>query len=142
MARGRKTQKNTSARVADKPPAGLTKAEAEAYRRIRSQVTQTSGTGITAADQTILVLAASQLARVEALRCEAAVTPWMLAGSASGQERIHPIHTELRATEAQLKSTLTTLCLTPRARKGWRAQPDAIGAAADQKVDPILKLLG
>jgi len=143
MARGRKTRVNKSAKVANKPPAGLGKAEAAAYLRIRSQVEQTNGTGISAADESILVMAACQLARVEALRLEAAKTPWVLAGPAQGQDRIHPVHTELRAMESQFKSTLTTLCLTPRSRKGWGSKPDATAPAPDTVIDdPILKLLG
>jgi len=143
MARGRKVQTNTSAKVAEDAPPGLTKEQAAAYRRIRAQVAQTNGTGISAADESIFTMAACQLARVEALRKESLKVPWMLSGVASGQERIHPIHTELRAAETQLKATLTTLCLTPRARKGWRSQPDATGAPADKvQEDPILKLLG
>lgn len=143
MARGRKIRQNKSAKMADKSPKGLTAAQTACWRRIRAQINQTTGTGISSADETIFVMAACQLARIEELRREAAKTPWVLAGAAPGQERIHPIHTELRAAESALKTTLTTLCLTPRSRKGFRSQPDATAPNADTvEADPILKLLG
>lgn len=143
MARGRKIRPNKSAKMANRSPKGLTIAQLACWRRIRAQVDQTSGTGISAGDETIFIMAACQLARVEELRRESAKTPWVLAGAASGQERIHPIHTELRAAESALKTTLTTLCLTPRSRKGWRSQTDATATNAETAdADPILKLLG
>ena len=142
MARGRKVQKNPMPQLATQPPKGLPVAVRQCWVKIRDQISHANGSGISAADSSILEMAAYQMAQVQRLRKESAQAP--VTFTENGSTRIHPAHTELRATEALLRGSLQTLCLTPRSRKGWRSQPDATGAPVEESatVDPILKLLG
>jgi hypothetical protein len=142
MARGRKHTTNKSAKLPVKPPENLSKEESLAYGKIRDLVEATSGTGVAAADVFVVVSAACQLARVESLRKEAKLVPWTISAQ-GGSEKIHPIHQELRASELQLAGILGKICLTPRSRKGWRANPDPVGPSVDElESDPLLRILG
>ena len=142
MARGRKVQKNPAPKLGSTPPKSLPVAVKACWVKIRDQISHANGSGISAADDSILESAAYQMAQVVRLRKESAATAITL--TENNTTRIHPTHTELRAAESLLRGTLQTLCLTPRSRKGWRSQPDATGPEVDPQAiqDPILKLLG
>lgn len=142
MARGRKVQVNPAPRLAESPPKGLPVVVRQCWQKIRDQISHANGSGISAADSSILEMAAYQMAQVQRLRKESAQAPVTI--QENGSTRIHPAHSELRAAESLLRGSLQTLCLTPRSRKGWRSQPDATGAPVNDATaqDPILKLLG
>ena len=97
--------------------------------------------GKAVADAEVLIMAAHQLARVEAMRLAAAKEPFVMADE-RGVQRMHPLWGELRNAESQLRSTFTVLMLTPRSRKGRRDNIDAVGRREDDIDDLALRILG
>jgi hypothetical protein len=140
MPKGGKIKPNYGAKLSENIPKGLSPSEKTWWKKIKSQINQTRGTGIGAADETIMVLAAQQGVRVDRFRKESAKSP-LLIKDTHGNHKLHPVHAELRQAEGALRATLTTLCLTPRSRKGWKSQPDPV-ASSDFAEDEGLRLLG
>lgn len=139
--RGRKPKLNQSHKLREEPPAVLSADERKWWRAIRKAVAQTVGTGISAGDESIFVIAARQRARLERL-CAFLAKEEVATRDGAGALKVNPLLAEIRATESALKVSLTSLCLTPRARKSNRINQDAQGPAADAADDPVLKLLG
>jgi len=140
MARGRKSAPRKKARPAPKKSNGLSKTETHWYQIILAQIEQAGCGGITAADESILRLAAQQAARLEEFRKAAAKSP-ITTEDRFGISKLNPIHAELRTLEGSFRATLSSLTLTPRARKSWR-QPPATTGTNEPKENPFLKLLG
>jgi hypothetical protein len=139
MPRGRKPAKRNVAKPAPKKLSGLNKDESRWYSVILAQV-EAAGGGITAADESILTLAAQQAARLEKFRQAADKAP-LTNKDSHGNTKLYPIHAELRTLEGSFRATLASLTLTPRARKSWR-QPPATTGTNEPKENPFLKLLG
>jgi hypothetical protein len=139
MARGRKRSKRATAKPAPKKTSGLSRDESRWYSVILAQV-EAAGGGITAADESILKLAAQQAARLEKFRDAASKAP-LTNQDSHGNTKLNPIHAELRTLEGSFRATLASLTLTPRARKSWR-QPPATTGTNEPKENPFLKLLG
>lgn len=140
MARGRKPAKRTTAKPAPKKTSGLSKDEAGWYSVILAQVEAAGQGGITSADESILRLAAQQAARLEKFRQAASKAP-LTNQDSHGNTKLNPIHAELRTLEGSFRATLSSLTLTPRARKSWRQPPATTGTNEPQE-NPFLKLLG
>jgi len=139
MVRGRKPAKRATAKPAPKKISGLSRDEARWYSVILAQV-EAAGGGITSADESILKLAAQQAARLEKFRQAANKAP-LTNEDSHGNTKLNPIHAELRTLENSFRATLSSLTLTPRARKSWR-QPPATTGTNEPKENPFLKLLG
>jgi phage terminase small subunit len=141
MPRGRKPTKNETIAMSQTPPRGLPVEVRKCWIRLCNRIHQSSGTGIAAADAEVLIMAAHQLARVEAMRLAAASEPFTTPDE-RGVQRMHPLWGELRNAESQLRSTFTVLMLTPRSRKTQSSNIDPAGPNEDDINDIALRILG
>jgi len=119
------------------PPSYLSASEKGVYTRLRKQIVD-GGIDSTTGVETLIV-AASQIARLERVAKEVKKLKELTVETSTGQLTIHPLVKELRAIEGAVKISLGQLLLTPRSKTVSRIPPPAEKYSAED--DSILQLL-